>query len=376
MQPLTPEGKQGDVRADGAGSPCRATGAFSDVVVIFACNGSFVPYFSTAMQSLIEHTSPDRRYDIVVMCRDIPPDDQWTLTRQVDAIGHDLHLHFVDMAARFGADELPVHGHFHLETYFRLVAPQVLADVRKAVYLDSDIVVLDDVAKLFDTDVDGLLLAATRDADTIGQAMGYNATVTKYLHEVVGLSSVLDYFQAGVLLMNLEEFRRSFAPGELVRLATSRHWHWLDQDVLNYVGRGRTRFVDMSWNALNDWRHKRRSLIVAQAPQEVRDEFDRAREDARIVHYAGPDDRPWLYPQADRADLFWRYARSCPYHDELVRRLEQSRRTVRGRAKRIEVGMLYNFWMPLFDFLFKPGTYVRVGAIHVISIFSGHILML
>ena len=45
----------------------------SDVVVVFAVNEFFVPYLSVAIESIIENTSPDRHYDIIVLTRDITP---------------------------------------------------------------------------------------------------------------------------------------------------------------------------------------------------------------------------------------------------------------------------------------------------------------
>ena len=43
--------------------------------------------------------------------------------------------------------------------------------------MDSDLIVNADIAELFDTDVTGYLLGATRDADTLGQMDGYDVTV-------------------------------------------------------------------------------------------------------------------------------------------------------------------------------------------------------
>ena len=87
---------------------------------------------------------------------------------------------------------LPHHGHFRPETYYRLLAPSLLPNVEKAIYLDSDLVVCGDLAELFDVDVTGHLLAATRDADTIGQIDGYDPSVASYLKNELGMCEVYD----------------------------------------------------------------------------------------------------------------------------------------------------------------------------------------
>ena len=332
-----------------------------DVVIVFACSENFVPYLSVAVQSIIDNASPSRRYDIVVLTRNISPTSMITLTRQVTS--PHVGIGFLDVDAALGDVELPHHGHFRPETYFRLLAPQLLPNVDKAIYLDSDLIVDDDVAELFDVDVTGYKLAATRDADTIGQIDGYDATVGPYLKDELGMDDPHDYFQAGVLLMNLAELRRTVTPEEFLALSTERMWRWLDQDVLNKVANGDYVRVHMRWNYLMDWQHLRRTHIIANAPADVRAEYEEAAADPAVIHFAGPDNRPWLYPDADRAELFWHYAMRSPYLDEIRGQLEESRASVKGLAKRVQVMALYKGIMPAFDAICPAGTLRRKAVI-------------
>lgn len=332
-----------------------------DVVVIFACSENFVPYLSVATQSIVENACASRRYDIIVLTRDISPASMITLTRQVKS--DNVGIGFLDVDAALGDIELPHHGHFRPETYYRLLAPQLLPNVDKAIYLDSDLIVEKDIAELFDVDVTGYPLAATRDADTIGQIEGYDATVGPYLKNELGMRNPHDYFQAGVLLMNLAELRRTVSPEEFLALSTQRMWRWLDQDVLNRVVNGNYVRVHMRWNYLMDWQHLRRTHIVSNAPADVRAEYEEAAADPAIIHFAGPDNRPWLYPDADRADNFWRYAMHSPYLDEIRGQLEDSRASAAGLAKRLQVIALYKGIMPAFDRVCPAGSKRRRAII-------------
>lgn len=332
-----------------------------DVVIVFACSENFVPYLSVAIQSIVDNASAARRYDIIVLTRNISPTSMITLTRQTKA--DNVGIGFLDVDAALGDIELPHHGHFRPETYYRLLAPQLLPNVDKALYLDSDLIVDDDVAELFDVDVTGHLLAATRDADTIGQMDGYDTTVGPYLKNELGMSDPHDYFQAGVLLMNLAELRATITPEEFLELSTRRMWRWLDQDVLNKVVDGDYVRVHMRWNYLMDWQHLRRTHIVANAPADVRAEYEEAAADPAIIHFAGPDNRPWLYPDADGADLFWHYAMRSPYLDEIRGQLEESRASAAGLAKRLQVIAIYKGIMPAFDKICPAGTRRRDAVI-------------
>lgn len=332
-----------------------------DVVIVFACSEGFVPYLSVAIQSIIDNASAARRYDIVVLTRNITPASMITLTRQTKSFN--VGIGFLDVDAALGDIELPHHGHFRPETYYRLLAPTLLPNVDKAIYLDSDLVVNDDVAELFDVDVTGYPLAATRDADTLGQIDGYDATVGPYLRDELGMHEPHDYFQAGVVLMNLAELRRTVSPERFLEISTERMWRWLDQDVLNKVVDGNYVRLPMRWNYLMDWQRLRRTHIVANAAPDVRREYEAAAADPAIIHFAGPDNRPWLYTDADGADVFWRYAMRSPYLDELRGQLEESRASLPGLAKRVQVLVLFKGVMPAFDRICPPGSRRRKAVI-------------
>ena len=328
---------------------------FDDVVIVFAVSDNFIPYFSAALQSLLENSSENRRYDIVVLTRDISPTSMETLTDQVGAFPQ-ANIGYLDVEAALGDIQLPYYGHFRPETYFRLLAPTLLPMVDKALYLDSDIIVLDDVADLYDIDVTGYLVGATRDADTVGMICGWEQSVKPYLTNELKLTNPMHYFQAGVLLMNLEEFRRRTTPDQFFALATQRTWRWLDQDVLNKVCDGDYKRINMRWNVLFDWKCLRRNNIIGCAPKDYIFEYEIARNNIGIVHYAGPDDRPWLYPNCDMGGYFWDYARRCPYIGVIRSRLEDSRTKPKELLKRFNVSLQLDWGMPAYDIVFRPGS--------------------
>ncbi|MBS5328195.1 MAG: glycosyltransferase family 8 protein, partial [Atopobium sp.] len=70
--------------------------ALNDVVLVFACSDNFVPYLSVAIQSIIENVNPERRYDIIVLTRDLSPTSMITLTRQAQLVDN-VHVGFLDV---------------------------------------------------------------------------------------------------------------------------------------------------------------------------------------------------------------------------------------------------------------------------------------
>lgn len=296
--------------------------AFSqnNVAIALSANDYYVPYVSALLHSLKANIRGGNNYDILVMTRDISSASQKQL-RNVFTECSNVSVRFINVA-RFESQfrHLFLRGHFVLETYFRLLMPELMQQYRKVLYLDSDLILNADPAELFYTDVDGFLLAAAHDADTAGLYNGFEPNKKNYMDNVLKIKEPYSYFQAGVILFNLEEFRKTYTTDEMLRFAASYNWELLDQDVLNYLAQGRYKPVDMAWNVMTDWRGIRISQIISRAPKYLQDEYRKAHDEPKIIHYAGPD-KPWQQPYSDYADFFWKYARNSNYYEVLLQRL-------------------------------------------------------
>ena len=234
-------------------------------------------------------------------------------------------------------EHLFLRGHFALETYFRLLMPELMPDYDKVLYLDCDVIVKADLAQLYATDVENYLLAACHDADTAGLYNGFEPHKKYYMDNILKIEHPYEYFQAGVILFNLAEFRKSYTSKQMLEFAASNEWELLDQDVLNYLAQNRYRSVDMAWNVMTNWRGIRIPEIVSRAPKYLRDEYMKAHSAPKIIHYAGPD-KPWQQPDADYAEEFWRYARMSEYYEVMMQRLmRQSVQEGRPLSRKVRV---------------------------------------
>jgi lipopolysaccharide biosynthesis glycosyltransferase len=195
--------------------------------------------------------------------------------------------------------------------------PELLQHYDKILYLDADMVVTSDVAELYQEDIAGYLLAACKDPDTMGLYNGWQEDKKEYMDHVLKIKDPYSYFQAGVLLMNLQELRQQYSTKDLLTIATEYEWQLLDQDVLNKVAQGKVKFVDMKWNVMYDWRGKRVREIISKAPVWIQKEYLQARKNATIIHYAG-DVKPWQDMTCDFGWVFWKYARESAYYENLV----------------------------------------------------------
>lgn len=292
----------------------------NNTAIALSANNYYTPYLGALLESIKYHSSPSNNYDILVMHRDISFSNQVTL-QSIFADCQNISLRFIDIR-RFERSfrRLFLRGHFVVETYFRLLMPELLACYSKVLYLDSDLVVQADLAELYHVDVADYLLAACRDADTAGLYNGFEPQKKAYMDNVLKIREPYKYFQAGVLLFNLDAFRHTYTTDYMLQFAASNQWELLDQDVLNYLAQGRVKYVDMSWNLMTDWRGIRISEIINRAPKYLQDEYKEARQHPKIIHYAGPD-KPWQNPGSDYAETFWCYARKSPFYEVALSRL-------------------------------------------------------
>jgi lipopolysaccharide biosynthesis glycosyltransferase len=162
-------------------------------------------------------------------------------------------------------------------TYLRLLLPELVpAGLDRMLYLDSDVLVVGDLAPLWKVDLGDAPFAAVRDAFT--QALGDRDGIPG---AGTGHDAAAPYFNAGVLLMHLPVWRR-LRVTERCRSYLDEYADRLrlaDQDALNLVGYGRWRQLPSAWNIM---------LYLSSLPEDPV-----PAQDVRILHFVGPG-KPWL----------------------------------------------------------------------------------
>ena len=291
----------------------------NDVSIVMATSEKYILAGATLIQSIYENGDPQKQYNISVFYNNISNNSMLSVMRMVSPM-ENVNVEFVNMDNYFRAAKLPTCAWFTYEIYFRIAAMEVLTNVSKTLYIDVDMIAESDVAELFDTDINGYLLAATRDADTAGIYNGYHSYRKGYTHDILHLDDPFKYFQAGIILFNLDEFRKEFTFQQLLDFSASYPWKLCDQDVLNVLCKDRVKYIDMSWNVLVDTDGKRIPLIIKRAPHFLYEEYMEARNHPKILHFAGGM-KPWFYPEMEFAERFWYYARKCVLYERILARL-------------------------------------------------------
>ena len=261
------------------------------VTVFFSSDEGYLPYLEVSLKSLSEHTSAEYFYDIYVLSCGFSAEG---LRRLKSGVKKNVRITAVDMREKIASIKkslaLRLRDYYSDAIYYRLFIPSMFPNLKRAVYLDSDVVLLTDVAKLFFTSLSGKILGAVTDESVINVPV-----FSRYVREYVGTRSAGRYFNSGVLLMDLEGFRRERIEERFTELLLSYNFKTVapDQDYLNFLCRGKVKFLPSGWN--------KHAIVGRDIP-----------EDGLFLVHFNMFNKPWKYSGVPYENHFWHFADMTP----------------------------------------------------------------
>ncbi len=263
------------------------------IPIFFAVDDGYIPFLAVALQSLIENSSKNYYYSIKILYTNIEEENKQKISKYKK---ENVNIEFVDLNyyIKKVKDKLYTRDYYTKTTYFRLFIPNLYPQYDKAIYLDSDIVVLGDIAELYNVNMGNNLIAAAPD-DVIQTTKVFQ----EYAEKVVGVADYRNYFNAGILLMNLDEFRKfNFQEKFLYLLETIKFTVAQDQDYLNRLCKGKVKIIDKAWD---------RMPIAID---------DMKEEDIKVIHY-NLAYKPWHFENVLYKDYFWKYAQKTEFYKQI-----------------------------------------------------------
>lgn len=132
------------------------------IPIFFAVDDGYIPFLAVALQSLIENSSKNYYYSIKILYTNIKEENKKKISKYKK---ENVNIEFVDLNYYIEKvkDKLYTRDYYTKTTYFRLFIPNLYPQYNKAIYLDSDIVVLGDIAELYNVEMEDNLVAAAPD---------------------------------------------------------------------------------------------------------------------------------------------------------------------------------------------------------------------
>lgn len=270
----------------------------------FVADATYLPWCATAIRSCLDQGWADPPTVHLLHDGSVTEAAGATqLTRMVDAAGGVLQLHEIEPSA---VSHLPTLDRFGTIVWLRFLLPELLPDVDRVLYLDADTLIVASLEPLFSLPLGEAPIGAV--ANVVDRGMWQHV-------RALGIDDPTQFFNSGVLLMDLAAMRAEESAGTLLQVAVERghELRWPDQDALNIVFAGRWHPLHPRWNAQNslwEWRPQAEHVFGAAAVQE-------ATTQPAIVHFEGPLlCKPWhsLNHHAWR-DAYWRVLGTTPWAD-------------------------------------------------------------
>ena len=261
------------------------------ISILAALDEHYLPQLHVLLTSL-RLNNPGEHMDLYLLQSAVSPEGLAGVERQCAAFGYGFFPVLVDDALFQGA---PVSRQYPKEMYYRLLASRLLPDtLDRVLYLDPDILVLNPLRPLWETDLAGNLFAAAAHTGKTELANSVNR---------MRLNSGSDYYNSGVLLMDLTAMRREVRPGDIFDYAREHADILLlpDQDVLNGLYGGQILGVDDSlWNY--DARRFDRYLLLSQGERDM----DWVMDHTAILHFCGKR-KPWNHSYQGRFSALYKH---------------------------------------------------------------------
>ncbi|MCK0168323.1 DUF4422 domain-containing protein [Jannaschia sp. S6380] len=303
-----------------------------DVNIAFSADRAYLPHTAAMLQSVLSRADPARRINLFFLHSDIAPVDL-ELLGEVVAIHPRATLHPINAGETFGGAYRSASRAPSNATYNRFLLFDLLPGLDRLLYLDVDMIALDDVCALFDTDMGGAALGAVTDHIMTRTLTGATPTVDPevpdlrtYHREVLGLSDdqIARYFNAGLLLFDFTRMDVAATGRTLFAAAEKGRYLFRDQDILNMHFKDDLHVLPDEWNVFNTIRA---GYNRVPAPNHRR--AMQARSAPRLVHYAAGDYKPWNRVAVPMAQHYWAAIMQTPFYAEVLAR--QRVQTAPGR---------------------------------------------
>ena len=270
------------------------------IEIVLSSDDNYAKYCATTMISILENTKSRIRFHIF----DGGIKDYHKNKLLKFENNYNCKIVFYSMD-KVDLSDFPLNREWiSIATYYRLFITDILADdIEKVIYLDCDVIVNKDILELWKYDISEYLAGAVEDENSIKN------------HKRLKLSDTHMYFNAGVLLFNLAKLRAfDFKNKSFEYLKNNiNKIEMQDQDILNGILENRCLKLPLIFNTNTTMfypYYKNKHYYTEREAKE-------ALKNNVIIHYTGSF-KPWLRPELEQSDYFWKYARLSYFYEEII----------------------------------------------------------
>ena len=254
----------------------------NQINIVFASDDNYAQHIAVVIASIMAKTKEEVCFYVI---NDNISKNKIEKLRDT-AVAFKAEIEFISVPeAKFS--NVYLSGHVSKAAYFRLALADILPnDIEKVIYLDVDLLVYDDIKKLWKIDLENLPLAAVPDYGIMA-----SGRLCKQKADVIGLPIGEKYFNSGVLIINLKEWRKEDYTKQILEIINSNHFPHHDQDALNKLFMHRWKELELRWNVIPPVFYLFNKVMFNK---KMRNSALEAKSNIAILHYAGSY-KPWQF---------------------------------------------------------------------------------
>ena len=210
------------------------------------------------------------------------------------------------------SSNITISGHISRETYYRLLLPSLLPQLDRVLYIDTDVINLEDLTELYNLELkDNIYI---------------KGVLSRYSHleQLKQLNVNAEYnFNAGILLINLKSFRKYNIEKKLLDFISTHDLTLHDQTALNAICYKNNELIHPKYNymAFSSFKSIKKYYKGNDKKYEYTDEeLKEALNFPVNIHYASPGGaKPWnKKPHLSKREYWWYYANKTDYMKEIM----------------------------------------------------------
>ena len=297
-----------------------------EIPIFTATDDNYIPFLAVTLESMLANASNGYNYSIKILNTGISEENVKKIKKYER---QNVNIEFVDMKNSLEEIGLRLHTciYYTQTTYYRLFIPSLYPQYDKVLYIDCDVAVTGDISKLYNINIGNNLVGATTD-----QFVMDFPKIQAYMTRCLGLNKVSDYFNAGVLIMNLKQMREQNFEEQFAELLAKYKFVVQDQDYLNVICKDKVHYINGSWDKM-----------PCKADVDV--------SKLNLIHY-NLVWKPW-HAEVPYGEEFWKYADKTEYA-ELIHNI---RNNYTAEQYQKDVDNFNGFMDKIVDEIYNPNNY-------------------
>ncbi len=266
------------------------------IPIVFATDDNYASLMSVALRSILDNADATNFYKVYILNTDLSAENIEKLNEFNCDIMEVKYVNVAERMDKISKDKIHLRDYYTKAIYYRIFIPDLFPQYDKILYVDCDVVVLEDIANLYNQDIgDNIFIAVHEETMTVMNIFG------NYSEQFLGLDRK-NYFNSGLLLINTKEYKKEKIEERFIKLMHRHKFEVApDQDYLNVLCKDKIKYADIGWNK-------------TPFPEEI-NPFDE--DKVKLIHYK-LNFKPWHYKGVRYEDYFWKYAKKTPYYQDLI----------------------------------------------------------